>query len=562
MSGIRPPGLGPIVGHTTDRTCRVWIRADDPADKGAALDADRRTLGLVAVLAANGKDLARPTAHYFRLHREFDRTGSFDLGVDVGIVARATRARVKAQALEPDTEYTAVLATLTLDDPFPDQEEVENDVLSDRLPPAEAWLEDLRKLGRENPKDTQAIFRTFPDSAKTQGQLGFVLGSCRYPGLLWKAKRADRIFGPMLTEVQGQADHRRGPCSLALMVGDQIYADKFNRLIPIDLADTFEEFQDRYREAFGSPHMRELLRRTPTYMILDDHEIEDNWAQDRIRDAAKRRLFNLAIGAYMSYQWSHSPRNWGRRLYYKFDCGGYPFFVLDTRTQRYLDDVADDLGDNHLLGRPALGGDEPNQLSRLLDWLKQQQATRKNIPKFIVSSSVFVPNPMSARVRANIKKLEGSDSWPAFPTTRRALLDCIVENRIQNVVFLSGDIHCSNVAAMRFSGSPDAEKLRAFSVTSSALYWPFPFADGDPSDYVHNSREAGQEDSFELSNGITMDYEAWNFTQEDNYCRIDLDRTKTEIRVRAFNDDGTLIRREIDDGDGPPIDSTLKLAPW
>jgi len=562
LSGIRPPGLGPIVGHTTDRTCRVWIRADDPADKGAALDADRRTLGLVAVLAANGKDLARPTAHYFRLHREFDRTGSFDLGVDVGIVARATRARVKAQALEPDTEYTAVLATLTLDDPFPDQEEVENDVLSDRLPPAEAWLEDLRKLGRENPKDTQAIFRTFPDSAKTQGQLGFVLGSCRYPGLLWKAKRADRIFGPMLTEVQGQADHRRGPCSLALMVGDQIYADKFNRLIPIDLADTFEEFQDRYREAFGSPHMRELLRRTTTYMILDDHEIEDNWAQDRIRDAAKRRLFNLAIGAYMSYQWSHSPRNWGRRLYYKFDCGGYPFFVLDTRTQRYLDDVADDLGDNHLLGRPALGGDEPNQLSRLLDWLKQQQATRKNIPKFIVSSSVFVPNPMSARVRANIKKLEGSDSWPAFPTTRRALLDCIVENRIQNVVFLSGDIHCSNVAAMRFSGSPDAEKLRAFSVTSSALYWPFPFADGDPSDYVHDSREAGQEDSFELSNGITMDYEAWNFTQEDNYCRIDLDRTKTEIRVRAFNDDGTLIRREIDDGDGPPIDSTLKLAPW
>ena len=37
----------------------------------------------------------------------------------------------------------------------------------------------------------------------------------------------------------------------------------------------------------------------------------------------------------MNYQWSHSPRNFGRLFYYRFDWSGYPFFVLDTRTQRY-----------------------------------------------------------------------------------------------------------------------------------------------------------------------------------------------------------------------------------
>ena len=49
-------------------------------------------------------------------------------------------------------------------------------------------------------------------------------------------------------------------------------------------------------------------------------------------------LFNIAIGAYMSYQWSHGPRTWDEMLYYQFECGGYPFFVLDTRTQRFKDD--------------------------------------------------------------------------------------------------------------------------------------------------------------------------------------------------------------------------------
>src|SRR3546814_8859094 len=86
-------------------------------------------------------------------------------------------------------------------------------------------------------------------------------------------------------------------------------------------------------------------------MILDDHEIEDNWTQDRLGKAVSREVFHLALGAYMSYQWSHCPRTYQTRLYYEFECNGYPFFVLDTRTQRFIDDVIGSLEDNHLLGR-------------------------------------------------------------------------------------------------------------------------------------------------------------------------------------------------------------------
>ena len=304
-------------------------------------------------------------------------------------------------------------------------------------------------------------------------------GSCRYPGLLFKSKLADNIFRAVLAEAQRSRDGVEP--SFVLMTGDQIYADTMHRLSPFGRADTFEEFQERYHTAFGSTNMRRLLQRKPTYMILDDHEIEDNWTQDRLMwpdrifQSNKRDLFTIAMDAYMSYQWSHGPRTFGRRLFYTFECGGYPFFVCDTRTQRYMEDDEASLDDNHLLGRPSFDGTTIAQIDQLLEWLQNQP---QNVPKFIVTSSVFVPNPIFARDGSSQRRKEKSDSWPAFPNTRRTILECIYKNAIQNVIFLSGDIHCANVARLTINNG--GEGLMIYSITSSAFYWPFPFSDGDP----------------------------------------------------------------------------------
>lgn len=553
MSSLRAPGLGPIVGHTTTNSCRLWIRAGDPEDKGVSLSSERRTVGVLMVLKKNDTAIPEPPVFYFRLRREFDRTGSFNLGEE-----RSLGGRGEVYPLEADARYHVRIGTLTIDDPFSDDEIVESDDLVVRLPGPEIWRQELENLPK---KKSEAVFRTFRDAAAAPlDHLSFIVGSCRYPGLLWKVKQADRIFRPLREEVGAEVDGM--PASFVLMVGDQIYADMLNRHIPIGLADTYEEFQDRYLKAFGSTNMRKLLRSVPTYMILDDHEIEDNWSQDRIRRSEKRRLFNLAIGAYMSYQWSHGPRDFDNRLFYRFDCDGYPFFVLDTRTQRYMDDIEDSLDDNHLLGRPSLDLDEPNQRDQLLAWLETQQSERGNVPKFIVSPSVFVPNPMLARAGSRPKRMEQTDSWPAFPQTRKAILDRIVEQEIQNVIFVSGDIHCSNVAEMDFSGSDAAARIKAFAITSSAFYWPFWFADGEPSDYVHDSRKPEQSDPFSLSGGVEMNYRAWNFTQKDNYCRIDVDKANHAVTVRAFDAKGELIEERTAAGGTREIRTRLELAPW
>ena len=560
MSRLRSARLGPIIGHVTHETARIWIRADDPGDAEVESARDRRTLGVVAIRQAGaGHKFSGSLTWYFRLHREYDRTGTFTFGRSRGLGSKE-----RSPCLEPDTRYDVRVGTLTVDDPDPECAPITDSDLVSRLPRPGVWTTELASL----PDDRSlATFTSGPSPESTSDNLAFLVGSCRYPGWLWKSRLADRIFGPMLDEAQGRDG--RAAARMVLLVGDQIYADRFNRNLSIGRADTFDEFQDRYLAAFGSPNMRRLLRSVPTYMILDDHEIEDNWHQDRVRSAEGRHLFTLAIGAYMSYQWLHGPRNYGKRLFYDFECCGYPFFVLDTRTQRWLDDEPGVLDDNHLLGRPGLSPEEPSQLDLLLDWLDEQQRTRANVPKFIVTSSVFAPNPIYAREGREGTQLqrarwkEHSDSWPAFPSTRRAVLQQIVDTSVQNVVFLSGDIHCANVAQLEFGGNDQVSELRSFSITSSALYWPFPFSDGDPAGFVHDSKAKGQKDTFELENGVTVDYRAWGFTQEDNFCRVDVDPGRHCLTVNAFGDDG----RQLSAGGmvgrpGKPLRSELKLSPW
>lgn len=595
MSTIRIPALGPIVGHTTHESSRLWIAASNSREE-QEIAQDRRTIGIIGVVTDGKVDAS--SISYFRLRREFDRTGTFNLGKDTTLWKdEEHRSSLKPYKLYPETNYTVRMATLTLDDAYPNDDNVSSEKLASKLPDPSVWKDKLEMIPSGDVY-AEATFRTQPappDLAANAnlkpgvpcGPISFLLGSCRYTGVLWKAKHSDKIFGPMLEEALGgphtvsNAPPRRR-VNFSLMIGDQIYADEYWRGMPIGRADKYYEFQERYLEAFGSRNMRALLSQIPTYMMLDDHEIEDNWSQDRLR--SKRDLFYLAIGAYMSYQWCHGPRHEdsyltvlreGKRnflkhrdvitLYYDFECAGYPFFVLDTRTQRWLDDEG--TLDNHLLGKPSLSKPEPSQLDRLRAWLKDMHELRGNAPKFIVTPSVFLPNRVDERF-GNSRGQGKSDSWPAFPNTRSAILEIIVKEGIQNVIFLCGDIHSSCVCRMDFEGK--GSQLRAYSIVSSAFYWPWCFADGDPGDFVHDSKFVKTKDPFKLPSGLgVMHYKAWGFTQADNFCRIDVNPETHSLSVQYFDLDGRPVVRGREGSGGPDSEGILhdgpellQLAPW
>ena len=150
-------------------------------EKGARDVAYRRTLGVVAITKENGCQPQAPAVHYFRLKREFDRTGTFTLGGEVGI----SPTPQTVVPLRPETKYEVRIGTLTIDDPKPDDDSISNNELATRLPKPTIWWDELLTLSEE---DSQANFTTFPDHACEQTQpISFIVGSCRYPGLLWQA---------------------------------------------------------------------------------------------------------------------------------------------------------------------------------------------------------------------------------------------------------------------------------------------------------------------------------------------------------------------------------------
>ena len=359
--------------------------------------------------------------------------------------------------------------------------------------------------------------------------LVFFAGSCHYPK---KREVSDLIFGTIQRHMQHVLQTGTDLAPFMLMMGDQIYADALSRHIPLSLADTAREFRKLYQKKYAGKHMRRLLASAPVYMCMDDHEIEDGWHRERLQESKyselrwnePRALFNTAIQAYTIYQSAHSPCGYApEKLWYTFQNGSYPFFVLDTRTAR----------------SPSTGKlVDDAQLHALLVWIDKHPAT---VPKFVVSSTAIAPSTPG----------KSKSSWADYPVTRDALLKHFAVNHTRNVVFLAGDLHCSLACTMTLQYENNNKRAVFHSIVSSPLYWPYPFADGAWSDLVPNSRVGKNTVSLVYkpkdgpANRLALDYEVHrtSYTQGNNFARIaveeDVHGRARMLHVQWFSVDGT-----------------------
>lgn len=330
------------------------------------------------------------------------------------------------------------------------------------LQPLAVLLSDARKTAlKADPKTLsrrQRSVRTLRDawvrvSPQTwQGQAGEVrmlLATCRHPGLtpmeLW---RRDAQLLALARRQQEQA------AAMMWMLGDQIYADASAGLA--DSPSPVERFLPKYREAFGSPGFRALARQLPLYMVMDDHEINDNWSQDWLQAGALQHLyFENARAAFKVFQQSHGPDAIPDQHDASVAWQDLAVYRLNTRLNRRRAPMAQML--------------DADQWTSLEDWLSSQQNESGARPKFIASGSVFAPGLHS---HAGDPPPRNGDTWQSCPLERRRLLEFIYRNRIENVVFLSGDYHCSASATLEF---PDG-KLRAYALVCPPLHAPTTFA--------------------------------------------------------------------------------------
>lgn len=282
--------------------------------------------------------------------------------------------------------------------------------------------------------------------------INILLGSCRHCGVNDNYPRdGDTAFRTIANEHLNQID-------FIMMTGDQVYAD-FNdgdSSHPNRGAKTKEEYFKKYEQAYSLENFKKVVRDKPTYMILDDHELWNDYY--RYSDEVERRdpeRFEAAISSYLAHQAILSPNTYPPNtlsvsqypeLDYKFEKGPYKFYVLDLRTKR-----------NYGGATGPMMIDE-DQEQDLINWINENKD--HPYPKFIVSGIPVIPDfkgPFS----------QSTEKWGGFTEQRKRILDRIT--REGRFVFLSGDVHVSYVASLTRDGE---DSPFVHNIVSSAFNWP------------------------------------------------------------------------------------------
>ncbi|HET8755152.1 MAG TPA: alkaline phosphatase D family protein [Solirubrobacteraceae bacterium] len=247
------------------------------------------------------------------------------------------------------------------------------------------------------------------------------------------------------------ADLARQDVDLVVCLGDYIYeqafADQTSRNAPVRADDaaadgeaqTLAEYRRKYSLYHTDERLLEVRRQFPLLAIWDDHEVEDNYAGETQGGAAGNRRVPFAERRANGYRawYEHMPRVGTGDIYGAVPLGAADVFLLDTR--QYRDDQPCNPSDAFLSnpcppsetdapGRTLLGA---TQKAWLKDALAASQARWKLIANQVMITSLDAPphNPLN------------TDSWDGYGAERAELIDHIASRGIEDVAFITGDIH-------------------------------------------------------------------------------------------------------------------------
>jgi alkaline phosphatase D len=454
------PTVGPIIGHTTTNHVRIFLRADKQKDAPVFAGIRYRRLG---------------EEHWSK-----------------GIFAKLDSARDMSEVmtlndLAADTDHEYQAGWFSPMNPVHTVETVQE------LP-----LQWPRQIHRFRTRSSQ---QTLPRA--------YIVGSCRYLRITAGIASAPHVGDRIFASISNLLEQAEPPVSAMLLTGDQIYVDDLNFVAP---DRELKDILHKYRVAFSQPNIATLMSGLPTYMILDDHEIEDNWPANKNKH--DELLYANAMKAYELYQASHSPAHElsstgqiNRELHkywYQFAEGDIEWFVTDSRTRRNLS-----AADRRIL--------DVEQEHALCTWLINSPAR----VKFVVTSVMFYPDC----------KRSDDDAWQAFPEQRLRLLETIRTQRIKNVIFVSGDVHGSLTSRLTHSEDPDFE---VHTIVSSPLCNSKMLPYAKASTFILDqplARTAAGDYQHELTGEVIS---------QDNFAHVIVDTE--EIQVRYNDRDGNLLQ--------------------
>ena len=316
--------------------------------------------------------------------------------------------------------------------------------------------------------------RTAPLASAAAARLRFAFASCQ--------QYEQGFYGAYRHMVADDLD-------LAVFLGDYIYESSWGREHvrkheapePYTLAD----YRARHALYKADPDLQAAHAAMPWIVTWDDHEVDNDYADDRPEDGMERAQFlERRAAAYRAY-YEHMPlparmRPEGpdMRIYAQVGWGSLArFFVVDTRQYRSWQACprpGRSGGSNTLdiLKCPRLPVPTRSMLGRAQErWLDsgfRESRAGWNVVAQTTTMAQFDQLPGPGR-RA------WTDGWDGYPAARERLLRSAVDRQLRNPVVIGGDVHSFNICELKLDfddpKSPVvASEFVGTSITSQA--WP------------------------------------------------------------------------------------------
>ncbi len=314
--------------------------------------------------------------------------------------------------------------------------------------------------------------RTAPATTASPGRLTFAFASCQhYEQGYFNAYRHIVADAP----------------DLVAFLGDYIYESSWGRDHvrahtggePYTLAD----YRARYALYKSDPDLQAAHAACPWIVTWDDHEVDNDYADDRPEDGMpKERFLARRAAAYRAY-YEHmplpermKPDGPDMRIHTQLGWGSLArFYVLDDRQYRSWQACPRPNrrgGSNtvNVAECEALANPNRSMLGRAQErWLSgalAQSGARWNLLAQQTPMAQFDQLPGEGR-RA------WTDGWDGYPAARARLFDALLEHRVANPVVLGGDVHSFNVSELKRdfddpSSPAIASEFVCTSITSQA----------------------------------------------------------------------------------------------
>ena len=250
---------------------------------------------------------------------------------------------------------------------------------------------------------------------------------------------------------------------------------------PLEECRTLADYRRRYAQYRRDPDVQRLHQQLPMIATLDDHELADGaWAGGSSEhDADRHGPWDERRDAALQARWewlparAPDPRD-RTRVFRTVSVGGLvDIALLDIRSRR--DEPVREPAMSEP-GRTMLG---PEQR----DWLLRELEASDAAWRIVATPSVFTrtwcddPQEPLQTALAKLKLIDEDgagpdhDQWDGYPAERARLTGHLRDRAIEDVVFLSADIHVSVAAVVTDepSGQPVGVELTAPSLTSQNL---------------------------------------------------------------------------------------------